>query len=509
MQNPIHKEAREEVEEAFPAVQEKNPPPSKEDHAAADDSDASRDRKVLCTYFGVICLLLILVTVVGLLTGAGAAAGWGMDIPAFLFVLSMTFYPCCGCLPDDDDGDGIVSSPPTLAQPTAPKKRMHWLDNLKTCLICMVLLGHSAMTFFGTGSGINFSPIDLTDRSYFNATVLFGLCVFKPLVVPLFFFISGFFAPSSLDRKGRRGFLKASFMRLGLVFLLFWLVVNPLMQFYAAALVKPSEYTPSYFPTSPHTWFLLWLLVFQCGLASLRKTGHSMPLPSFSNLACLALKLAVIQLVASVMMAICGSSLGFAEMPMSGPGGDGFFNALGFAGGVTAKRSGWLNEKLPGPLVASARKYTIAVSLVLAATWCTLCLAELGNPVWVVYGVLFAAQIPLGPFCVAIGVVFVDLFMTRANFENGLTKFMAGAAFGVYLIHYYAVNTFAWLFSVVLKTTQSHELKFDDPDALKCDEQIGDADSFGGLFFVFACSLVTSFAVAGLLKLAPGLRNLI
>jgi len=164
-----------------------------------------------------------MILAVGLPTGAGAAVAWGVQIPLLIFVLVGAFVPnpCCyGMDLFPTKKESMASQLTTEAEPKAtveeatpkqPKKRMHWLDNLKTFLIIGVVLGHTAMTFSLGGAGINFEPT--TEKTWFMMIVLILICIVKPLVVPLFFFISGFFAPSSLDRKGPQGFMRANFLR--------------------------------------------------------------------------------------------------------------------------------------------------------------------------------------------------------------------------------------------------------------------------------------------------------
>ena len=48
----------------------------------------------------------------------------------------------------------------------------------------------------------------------------------------LFFFISGYFSPSSLERKGRFAFLQDKFRRLGQPFVFFLFVMGPLLTYF-------------------------------------------------------------------------------------------------------------------------------------------------------------------------------------------------------------------------------------------------------------------------------------
>ena len=67
---------------------------------------------------------------------------------------------------------------------------------------------------------------------------------------------------------------------------LFWLGLNPLNNFLAYALLRPEHGAFSYFPGSPHTWFLSWLLVFQAGqCAQNARRGGGIAADSFSTAA--------------------------------------------------------------------------------------------------------------------------------------------------------------------------------------------------------------------------------
>ena len=196
---------------------------------------------------------------------------------------------------------------------------------------------------FPQGAGIGFPGTHKGHNkgSFWNTCVLVGFLLAKPVVVPMFFCIAGYFAPPSLDKNGPFSFVRKHFKRLGFPFLVFSLVVNPLMFSTSYGLIQPTyndtdasnwENTEwksakyEYFPISPHTWFLLWLLVFQCGYASLDGPPLLLDkIPSFGVMALGLLGTAGIQVLAAVCCIVGGSTLGFAEMPMTSPG-DGFFN---------------------------------------------------------------------------------------------------------------------------------------------------------------------------------------
>ena len=70
-----------------------------------ESKDWSRNKRILCRYFTSICVLILIIAALGLTTGAGTAAGWGMDIVMLIFVVVCTFCPCAGCVGEKQQND--------------------------------------------------------------------------------------------------------------------------------------------------------------------------------------------------------------------------------------------------------------------------------------------------------------------------------------------------------------------------------------------------------------------
>merc|ERR1740121_1927941 len=80
----------------------------------------------------------------------------------------------------------------------------------------------------------------------------------------LVFMISGYFTPSSVERKGVRLFLKERFMRIALPGVFYWMAVGPLLQLginCAFDLCSEYRYNPAFGPA----WFCIWLMWFNVG----------------------------------------------------------------------------------------------------------------------------------------------------------------------------------------------------------------------------------------------------
>ena len=119
----------------------------------------------------------------------------------------------------------------------------------------------------------------------------------------------------------------------------------------------------------------------------------------------------------------------------------------------------------------------------------------------------FALQLPLGPYCACVLVLALDVFQRRANFETRLTKFLAGGAFGVYLLQYWAVTGFTYVYVLLLEQASDADIVF--VNSTTSSSPVSDGELFGGFFFVAACSVIASFLVGGALKLVPGLSRVL
>lgn len=297
--------------------------------------------------------------------------------------------------PAPDDLELVLNKP--------KKKRAYWIDRLKVFLTIIVVMHHITAVSVGGGWYVTlggykhglqvpFSSFMILNQSYF-------MC--------LFFFLSGYFTPSSYDRKGPQLFLGDELKRLGIPYLVFTFILGPLMVMYIQTVTtnsatapgfnvtehiprgynkslvgKPGYHMPThlpgpyplrYFPTAGPTWFLLWLIILNASYVFLMQSkgspadtgvdsgnGRCCCTPVHYNMACPSMpKLIFIGLLIGLFTVPCliiGTGPLFMPMTFGSLPGDIIF----FIGGIVAKRNDWLSDKEDGTRWITSRYATTA-----------------------------------------------------------------------------------------------------------------------------------------------------
>ena len=130
-------------------------------------------------------------------------------------------------------------------------QRLYYLDNLKVCLTVLVIMHHAGQAY-GDGGGWAYTPSNPAEVlpwiwHFFSTNAAFFM--------GLYFFISGYFVPSSFDKQGTKLFIQKKLLRLGVPLLfmgaLFGLLTGK--------------------PEIGHMWFVESLLVFCLIYALIRR----------------------------------------------------------------------------------------------------------------------------------------------------------------------------------------------------------------------------------------------
>ncbi|MEZ5276477.1 MAG: acyltransferase family protein [Opitutaceae bacterium] len=177
-----------------------------------------------------------------------------------------------------------------MAEPAGGhQSRLIFADNLRSALVILVVLHHIALIYGGV------APFYYVEPQPFGTSAFRILLVFvltnQAWFMGALFLLSGYFTPSSCNRKGSIRFVKERLWRLGIPLLVFFFILNPLsslglhlMPAAAGRSAPPLDWSsyPELIGLGP-MWFVLMLIVFDLGYAGWRTLPVKDP-PTFGRL---------------------------------------------------------------------------------------------------------------------------------------------------------------------------------------------------------------------------------
>jgi len=345
------------------------------------------------------------------------------------------------------------------ARPLA-RPRLAYLDNLRTALITAVVVGHLSITY---GVEADWYYYEGGEVSLFAS--LLGLMVVVIVIsfaMGLFFLIAGYFTPAAYDRKGTRQFLADRFKRLGIPWLIFEVVINPLVhyavdvhggnckgafydcQFQGTFWQYLKEYPRNIgsIAASP-VWFLEALLIFSVFYTLWRMVtrpahppapsapGQARAVPGNGAIALFALVIGLVTFVVrfwfKAFVQYEPFHLEFARFPQ--------YIAL-FVAGVWAYRRDWLVAFSD----RQARTWRwVALGCVLALPALTVAFGALSGTiderfVGGVNGLSLVSSLWEGFLCVSMVITIVTWFRRRFDHQGRLARAMSESAFAVYVL---------------------------------------------------------------------------
>ena len=325
------------------------------------------------------------------------------------------------------------------------KKRLLFVDNLRTLMIVLVIVVHLSVTYGGEGSWFyKERPADMRTvvaLSFFNA-------VCQSFFMGFLFFLAGYFTPRSYDRKGPGPFVRDRLLRLGIPMLSYDLAVTPLLVYilFRAGVVElegsvaenlKEYYTGFHIGTGP-LWFVEVLLIFSLvyvGYRLLRRrpaASEQKALPGTLGLLALAAGMGLVTFLVRIRRPI-GWTLDPLNLQLP------FFcqYVCMFPLGIIASRNDWL-MRLPR---ATGRRWLIlavVLTFVVFPLLFTLGGALRGD-VWKFLGELhwqaFAYAMWEQLLCVAMVVGLTVLFREHLNHQGRLTREAAAGSYATYIIH--------------------------------------------------------------------------
>jgi len=354
---------------------------------------------------------------------------------------------------------------PGQAATVSQSKRLLFIDNLRILLICLVLVAHLNDTYGSVGSWMYRDPATTDMFTFTFLSVLNGILM--AFGMGLFFLLAGYFTPGAYDRKGGASFVRDRIIRLGIPWLVYALLIDPLVLYIAHGL--PGSFW-SFYPLYLHgigsiadgpIWFVELLLFFSLVYTAWRFLVRSRPqvasgtgpMPGYLVIFGFILGLGLLSFVVRLWW-----TAGFQPGPFNVPLGYLTQYVIFYILGIVASRRNWFFKLTPkmgrnwsliallatlilfgGVVVPSVLQQTGAggtqqAGLAIAGglNWVALCYA------------LWESFVVVG---VSIGLLV--LFRERWNHQGGLAKELAADVYTVYLIHPLVLVGFAYAFSVV------------------------------------------------------------
>jgi len=401
-----------------------------------------------------------------------------------------------------------------------PKRvRLYYLDNLKAILTGIVVLHHGTCVFIGTGWYYTFAryrnPFILVGMSMIFLNQIYFMC--------LFFFISGYFTPTSCDKKGRSLFMADKLKRLGIPFLLYLLIIGPICNAFMNFIALDRDAFP-YSPDPGPTWFLAWLLIFNTCYVSFNDSIpiYQMQFPSLWKLVLFGCILGLIQFsVTPVGGNFIFMPITFGSLP---------FDIAFFTAGIIAKRNRWLKDVLTN--LSKLKIYTIRIifilfSLIFISILIIAYVTDLGivfprkdatdncdntddsndmSPgISALFGFIFVVS-GIGTIFISLGLI--QLCAQYLNFTNKYWSFFASTAYPVYWIHPLVLIPISYTFVPILQSIGGPELIF-------CDNETSSATNFGsnarvwfGWFYVNIITQLIVWPLGYCIKKLPGFNKI-
>jgi len=326
----------------------------------------------------------------------------------------------------------------TLQSELGPEPdRLIFIDHLRMALIALVVLHHLSVIY---AANVGFYYVEPTTNVGAIVILAFFQLFNQAFFMGLFFFLAGYFTPSSFDRKGPGNFIKDRAIRLGVPLLIYIFVLNPLASI--GVYQMPSSLTGittpfvwyEHFSTGP-MWFIVMLLIF-CAVYLLwrvvtksraKTQSAGVPVPKFWKILLFVVILAAVSYLVRIGAPIAITFLIFpslAYLPQY---------ASFFAIGIVANRNNWLRA-IPDKLGKSG----LIVALLSIILFLIGMSARLGSGSAFIGGGTFQSGVYAlfdSLFAVGWSLFLITFFRRRFDRKMIFGSELMKSSFAVYVIH--------------------------------------------------------------------------
>ena len=371
--------------------------------------------------------------------------------------------------------------------------RLCYLDSLRVWLVIVVVGGHAVGTFTVPGM-MHYSFSYQQPPSPLNESVSFAAVVTFSYLLQLLYFISGFFSPGSLQRRGARRYLQSKLQRLGLPMIFYSTVLDPALSWFVQVVMLRGANLPpegyQYKLELGVAWFILWLLIFDVVHIALKDVkAPNVSLPALPWLIGWGFALGALQgLVAWLQGGQLPFDYGFLRLQWAlAPSFAGFF-----ACGTLAYRNQWLQELHAWTAGQKRTVFIMSFLTIAAIAPLLLFMQELPRAALMMIWGIFS-----GLLAVLISLSLLLSFKAVLNFSNGFTRVLGDGAYGAYLIHPWVLTPLAWSYGALLVATGV------DLNSVRNNAWV----LMGGSAYTILTAVPATWALSWSLRRIPGLKQ--
>jgi glucan biosynthesis protein C len=343
----------------------------------------------------------------------------------------------------------VTKTAPTIAEHPVRTTRLAYLDHIRVLMCALVIMVHTSVTYGSIGGWMFY---DRTANNELTAILLsFFVIICQSFFMGLFFFISGYVTPASIDRKGLATFWKDRILRLALPLAVFTLLLSKVPAYLEmirnhGLSMSFLEFCRVYFWRSADagpTWFLFALLVFNLGYSlwrlavralHLNVSNIKLPVPGKLALFGFATVMGASMLAVAQFWPTTKEYRLFDSITLMLA----FFPQylLMFPAGILAYRNDWLN-RLPA---GSLKMWAILAGVMVVAVFPLFALGGAldGNTDVFFSGLSWqsaATNLWIALACVSISMTLILWLRGRSQRQGQVMKAVSASTFAAYLIH--------------------------------------------------------------------------
>ena len=321
-------------------------------------------------------------------------------------------------------------------------KRLFYIDNLRIFLIVLVVIAHAAITYGPLGFWYYYERTQLIS----TYVLAFYVSLIQSFLVGLFFMISAYFIPSSLEKKGPKKFLIDRLRRLGIPLTLYIFLISPLIQYIRMLMIAEdkSNFIIFYYELLKRgiidvgpLWFLQVLLLFSISYAIFNgiylklnnKKKILLNFPSNRNIFIAIFILASLTFLIRIKFPIGDNiaNLNFGLAPQ-------YIFLFGL--GILAKNNKWFKA-----ITIKEARYWTRIILIAVVFWPLFLLLSrtsgfdigifVGGSNWQSFIYAFWEAV----MSISISISAIYFFRERFNYQNRILKSMSKSAYFVFIIH--------------------------------------------------------------------------